>query len=48
MLIEILYRLNIYWLILVNISKDTFFNHEKSEPISTNIFNRIKILVNID
>ena len=34
------YSLNIYWLISVNISKGTFFNHEKSEPILTNICNK--------
>ena len=36
-LINVLYSLNKYRLVSVNISKGTFFNHEKSEPILTNI-----------
>ena len=37
MLTDILYSLNIYQLILVNISKGTFFNHEKLQSILADI-----------
>ena len=47
MLAIVPYKLNKYQLMLLNTSKDIFFNHEKSYLILANICNSMKILVNI-